>query len=658
MVSFIKRYKEAVISGVTLAAALLVEHGYLLNAHPGAYLTLYGISYLAVGGPVWSQAVQSLRKGVLFSEFFLMGIATAGAFILGEYAEGVAVMLFYMIGEYAQHGAVDKARNSISKLIDQQPDVALVERNGGTEEIHPSDVNVGEIIRVLPGGKVPLDGELISGSASFNTAALTGESRPMSLGEGDEIWAGSINQESPARIKVTSRYQDSRLSNILSLVQEASQRKAPTQRFMTKFARVYTPIVVWLAVALTFLPYFFAESYLFEEWFYRALIFLVISCPCGLVISIPLGYFGGIGAASQNGILLKGSDYLDQLRKMTTLFLDKTGTLTEGVFAVQKAEVYNGYSEEELIQYASALERQSTHPIAKAIVSYSTNGNTWESEDQQDVAGKGLKGRVNGKNVLAGNRELLEDHGVAVVKEESSSPYTFVHVAIDGEHAGTITISDRIKEDSRETIQALRRQGVERLVMLSGDHPAVVAHVAEQLGLDKAYGGLMPDDKYAHVSQTIGKGGVVGFAGDGVNDAPVIALADVGIAMGGIGSDATVETADVVIQTDQTLKISRAIDIARFTHKVVWQNIIFALVIKVLVMTLAALGMATMWEAIFADVGVALIAIANAIRVQQKFSEEKMDIVSFLRPAGRGEHIHRHDNEQGREPAACCAHAQ
>src|SRR5690625_4045483 len=607
MIVLIKKYKEAVISAVALAAALLTEHGFILNGSPPVYLTLYAVSYLAVGGPVWIKAFQSLRNGVLFSEFFLMGIATAGALILGEYAEGVAVMLFYMIGEYAQHGAVDKARNSISKLIDQQPDVAVVERNGGTEEVHPSDVNVGDIIRVLPGGKVPLDGELISDRAAFNTAALTGESKPMSREAGEEIWAGSINQESPVKIRVTSRYQDSRLSNILNLVQEASQRKAPTQRFMTKFARIYTPIVVWLAVALTFLPYFFVESYLFEEWFYRALIFLVISCPCGLVISIPLGYFGGIGAASQNGILLKGSDYLDQLRKMTTLFLDKTGTLTEGVFAVQKAEVYNGYSEEELVQYASALERQSTHPIAKAIVSYSPNGSKWESEDQQEVAGKGVKGRVNGKDVLAGNRELLEDHGVSVVKEESHSTSTFVHVAIYGEHAGTITISDRIKEDSREMIQALRKQGVERLVMLSGDHPSVVAHVAEQLGLDEAYGGLMPDDKYDHVSQALGKGEVVGFAGDGVNDAPVIALADVGIAMGGIGSDATVETADVVIQTDQPLKISTAIDIARFTHNVVWQNIFFAMGIKILVMLLATFGLATMWEAIFADVGVALI---------------------------------------------------
>ena len=656
MISFIKRYKEAVISVITLAAALLIENGYLLNAHPGAYLTLYGVSYLAVGGPVWIKAFQSFRKGVLFSEFFLMGIATAGALILGEYAEGVAVMLFYMIGEYAQHGAVDKARSSISKLIDQLPDVATVERAGRTEEVHPSEVKIGEIIRVLPGEKVPLDGELISDYAAFNTAALTGESRPMSRETGEEIWAGSINQDTPARIRVTRRYQDSRLSNILDLVQEASRRKAPTQRFMAKFARVYTPIVVWLAVALTFLPYFFVESYLFEEWFYRALIFLVISCPCGLVISIPLGYFGGIGAASQNGILLKGSDYLDQLRKMSTLFIDKTGTLTEGVFAVQNVEVYNGYSENELIHYASALERQSTHPIARAIVSYSANVNGWQPEEQQEIAGQGVKGRVNGKSVLVGNRELLEDHGVAVITEEDGSPRTYVHVAMDGEHAGTLSISDQIREDSRQAVRDLRNRGVSRVVMLSGDHPSVVTHVAKELGIDEAYGGLMPDDKYAHVDAVLGKGEVVGFAGDGVNDAPVIALADVGIAMGGVGSDASVETADVVIQTDQPSKIARGIDIARYTHRVVWQNIIFALVVKVLVMTLATMGMATMWEAIFADVGVALIAIANAIRVQQKFSEERMSIFSFFRPAEGGGPQHSHDHEQGREPAACCAH--
>ncbi|MEP0008169.1 MAG: HAD-IC family P-type ATPase, partial [Balneola sp.] len=350
MLSFIKKYKEAVISTLLLTGALIFEHSVSFEGSQYLYLTLYGLSYLAVGGSVWIKAYNSLKKGTLFSEFFLMGIATIGAFALGEYAEGVAVMLFYTIGEYAQHGAVHRARNSIKKLIDQQPDIAFVERNGETVEVHPSKVSLGEVVLVKPGAKVPLDGKLITERASFNTAALTGESKPMTINAGEEVWAGSINQDSVVRIKVTSTFKDTKLSGILNMVQEASKRKAPTQRFITKFAKVYTPIVVWLAVAITFLPYLFVESYVFQDWFYRALIFLVVSCPCGLVISVPLGYFGGIGAASGNGILFKGSDYLDQLRKMNILFMDKTGTLTKGSFEVQSVQTYNGFSESELIK--------------------------------------------------------------------------------------------------------------------------------------------------------------------------------------------------------------------------------------------------------------------------------------------------------------------
>lgn len=621
MNTFLKKYKEAVISFVALVGALLVEHVIIFEGSQYVYLMLYGLSYLAVGGSVWIKAFNSLKNGTLFSEFFLMGIATVGAFAIGEYAEGVAVMLFYAIGEYAQHGAVHKARNSIKKLIDQQPDVATVERDGETLELHPSKVNNGDIVLVRPGDKVPLDGELITDHASFNTAALTGESKPMTINSGEEVWAGSINQDTAVRIKVTSSFKDTKLSNILNMVQEASKRKAPTQRFITRFAKVYTPIVVWLAVAITFLPYLFIEPYVFQEWFYRALIFLVVSCPCGLVISVPLGYFGGIGAASGNGILFKGSDYLDQLRKMNILFMDKTGTLTKGSFEVQSVQTYNGISENELITYAASLEQQSSHPIGKAILGYKKVLELYQVENQQEISGKGLKGTISGKNILVGNLDLLKEHQVKITNNDHTEPYTYVHIAIDGEHAGTISIADEIKEDSNQAIKELKERGIQKLVVLSGDNQEVVSYIAKQLGLDEAYGNLLPDEKYKHVEEAIGKGNVVGFIGDGVNDAPVITLSDIGIAMGGIGSDATIETADVVIQTDQPSKLPIAIDISKFTHRIVWQNIGFALGIKMLVMTLAAFGIATMWEAIFADVGVALIAIGNAIRIQSRFSE-------------------------------------
>ncbi len=620
MMSFLEKYKEAVISSIALTGALLVENVIIFEGNQYVYLMLYGLSYLAVGGSVWIKAFNSLKNGTLFSEFFLMGIATLGAFAIGEYAEGVAVMLFYTIGEYAQHGAVHKARSSIKKLIDQQPDVATVERDGESLELHPSKIQLGEIILVRPGEKVPLDGELITQKASFNTAALTGESKPMSVNQGEVVWAGSVNQDTAVRIKVKSGYKDTKLANILNMVQEASKRKAPTQRFITKFAKIYTPIVVWLAVAITFLPYLIVDPYIFQEWFYRALIFLVVSCPCGLVISVPLGYFGGIGAASGNGILFKGSDYLDQLRKMNILFMDKTGTLTKGSFEVQSVQTYNGISENELIAYAASLEQQSSHPIGKAILGYKKDQELYRVENQQEISGKGLKGIIGGKNVLVGNLDLLKEHQVKITNNDHSKPYTYVHIAIDGEHAGTIIIADEIKEDSSEAIKGLKERGIQKLVVLSGDNQEVVSYIAQKLGLDEAYGNLLPDEKYRYVNEALGRGNVVGFIGDGVNDAPVITLSDVGIAMGGIGSDATVETADVVIQTDQPSKLPLAIDISKFTHRIVWQNIGFALGIKLLVMALATFGIATMWEAIFADVGVALIAIGNAIRIQNKFS--------------------------------------
>ncbi len=635
MISLIRKYKEAFISIIALISALFVEHFTTFEGSKYLYLLLYGVSYLAVGGPVWGKAFNSIKNGTFFSEFFLMGIATVGAFAIGEYAEGVAVMLFYTIGEYAQHGAVHKARSSIKGLIDQQPEIATVEREGETVQIHPSEVEIGEIILVRPGEKVPLDGELLTESSSFNTAALTGESKPINKGAGEEIWAGSINQDKLVRIKVTSAFKDTKLSGILTMVQEASKRKAPTQRFMTKFAKIYTPIVVWLAVALTFIPYFVVNDYVFQEWFYRALIFLVVSCPCGLVISIPLGYFGGIGAASSNGILLKGSDFLDQLRKMNILFMDKTGTLTEGSFEVQNVQSHSSLSEAELIAYAASLEKQSTHPIGKAIIAFNGDESLYDVTEQQEISGKGLKGKIDGKEILIGNLDLLKANQISIQESEKySDPYTYVHIAIDGKHVGTISIADQIKEDSNQTIALLKEKGLERLVMLSGDNSRVVSFVAEKLGINEAHGGLLPDEKYRYVEKALGERNIVGFIGDGVNDAPVITLADVGIAMGGIGSDATIETADVVIQTDQPSKIPLAIDISKFTHRIVWQNISFALGIKVLVMILAAFGIATMWEAIFADVGVALIAIGNAIRIQSRYSD-KQSFSSFFKPSDK-----------------------
>jgi len=645
--NFIKKYYEVFWSAIFLILALVVQFWADFSGAEYVSLILYLISYVFVGGPVWIKAFRSIQNGTIFSEFLLMGIATVGAFALGEYAEGVAVMLFYMVGEYAQGNAVRKARHSIESLIKQQPDVATVERNGKTIEIHPSEVEPGEVIHVKPGAKVPLDGELIADRASFNTAALTGESKPMTRTSGEEIWAGSVNGMIPVSIKVNKHYEDSRLADILNMVQEASLRKAPTQRFMTRFAKVYTPIVVWLAVALTFLPWLFTDPYVFEDWFYRALIFLVVSCPCGLVISIPLGYFGGIGAASRNGILLKGSDYLDQLRKMTTLFFDKTGTMTEGVFEVQEIHPRNGFNASEVLTMAASLEQHSSHPVAKAIMHFVEGQDIPGARDLLETPGRGLKGITDQKEILVGNRKFLEENNVAISEIDNKGPSAFVYVAADGVHAGTILISDKIKPDAIQALNELRELGINSLIMLSGDNEETTESVARQLSINQSFGGLLPDGKYEKVNEALHSGQVIGFVGDGLNDAPVITLADVGIAMGGIGSDAAIETADVVIQTDQPSKIPQAIRIAKFTHKIVWQNIGFALGIKVLVMALATVGLASMWEAIFADVGVALIAIANAIRVQQKFSDDSFTLASFFGSKNS-------DPEINNEPESCC----
>ncbi len=578
---------------------------------------LFGTAYLIVGGPVVWKALTKTAKGDVFNEFFLMSIATIGAFAIGEYAEGVAVMLFYTVGELFQEAAVNRAKRSIESLLKLQVEEVTVIKDGKAFVTHPKEVGVGQIIQVKPGEKVPLDGELQTEYAAFNTAALTGESVPDDKKKGDTVLAGMVNLNTLAEIKITSRYEDTKLSKILKLVQEATERKAKTQRFITRFAKIYTPIVVFLAVALTFLPYLFVADYVFNDWLYRALVFLVISCPCALVVSIPLGYFGGIGAASRNGILFKGSNYLDSITEVDTVVMDKTGTLTKGVFEVQDV-VAIGRDKNEFVKMVAALEANSTHPIAQAIVQYS--GSTYKEatvSDIEEIAGHGLKGTVNQKTMLAGNGKLLSKFNISFDEQLNSLTDTIVMVAIDGTYAGYITIADTLKEDAKDAVEALHEANIKEVVMLSGDKQAVVDKIAGQLGLDKAFGGLLPEDKVKEVERMKSEGRSVAFIGDGVNDAPVITIADVGMAMGGLGSDAAIETADVVIQTDHPSKIAVAIRIGKATKSIVWQNIILAMGVKLIVLALGAGGMATMWEAVFADVGVALLAILNAVRIQR-----------------------------------------
>jgi Cd2+/Zn2+-exporting ATPase len=578
----------------------------------------YAVAYLLVGWKVLKAAIQSIPSGNIFNEFLLMGIATIGAFALGEYAEGVAVMLFYTVGELFQDAAVNRAKRSIKALLEIQATEVGVLRGGQRLVLDPKEVVVGDVIEVKPGEKVALDGSLQSERGTFNTAALTGESVPQTIKQGETVLAGMINQDTLSQITVTAAFQDTKLSKILALVQDAVGRKAKAQQFITKFARVYTPIVVGLALLLTLLPYFFVPDYVFRDWLYRALVFLVISCPCALVISIPLGYFGGIGAASKVGVLFKGSNFLDVMREIDTVVMDKTGTLTKGVFAVQQVVAANGQDPARFTALAAALEAKSTHPIAQALVQYAPPAGTpLAVENVEEIAGHGLRGRVEGQDVLAGNTKLLSKFKVAYPAEVDQLVDSIVVVAVGGQYAGYLTVADEIKEDAAQAVRELKAQGITSIVMLSGDKDAIVQRVAKELGITEAHGGLLPEDKAAHVERLKAAGHRLAFVGDGVNDAPVVALADVGIAMGGLGSDATIETADVVIQTDHPSKIATARCIAVATHAVVWQNIWLAFAVKAVVLALGAGGLATMWEAVFADVGVALLAILNAVRIQR-----------------------------------------
>ncbi len=611
-----KAHWDLLLALLILATLLVLEYGFNLEIPNIPLLDINLVAYLLAGRKVLDMAWRKSKRGDFFNEFVLMSVATIGAFIIGEYEEGVAVMVFYQIGEWFQDSAVNRAKRSIKALLDIRPDEVTVLRNGIAVVTDPAKVEAGETIRIKPGEKAALDGELISDNASFNTAALTGESKPDTKYKGEQVLAGMINLNTLAEVKVTALFRDSKLSRILEMVQDATARKSQTQLFISRFAKVYTPIVFFLALAVCLMPWFFVSEYVFQEWFYRSLVFLVISCPCALVVSIPLGYFGGIGLASRNGILFKGGNYLDVMTQINTVVMDKTGTLTKGVFKVQQVAP-SGIEKEELVKIAAALEKNSTHPIARAVTEYANKAHEGlQTSAIEEVAGHGLKGGVDGREVLAGNLKLLKKFGVAYPTEAEQVTDTIVVLAIDKKYAGYITIADEIKEDAHKAIKLMHQMNI-KTVMLSGDKQTVVDQVAAALGIDEAYGGLLPEGKVEKVEGLKKDGRKLAFVGDGVNDAPVVALADVGIAMGGLGSDATIETADVVIQNDQPSKIVAAIRAGKVTRNIVWQNIILAMTVKVIVLGLGAGGIATLWEAVIADVGVALLAILNAVRIQR-----------------------------------------
>lgn len=612
----IKEYIPAIISVTFLLLGIYLEFIFELNVDEFYLILVYAIAYLPVGFPVVWRSLKLVTRLDVFNEFFLMSIATIGAISIGEYAEGVAVMLFYSVGELFQGAAVRQARRSIESLLKLQVEEVTLIESGNRKIVHPEKVKIGQVIQIKSGEKVALDGRLISERASFNTAALTGESVPSDKQKGDTVLAGMVNLNEVCELEVSSEYHDTKLSKILKLVQDASARKAPTQRFISKFAKVYTPIVVLLATLLTFAPYLIVEDYVFTEWLYRALIFLVISCPCALVISIPLGYFGGLGAASRSGVLVKGSNYLDLLVKVDTVVMDKTGTLTKGVFEVE--EVSTVLDKELFLSHLIELEKFSSHPIALAIVKY---GEKYQqqlvSSNIEEIAGHGLKGSIGDHEVIAGNYRILEKFGIAFDEGLKSIVNTTVFVAINSKYAGYVTIADTLKEDAHEAIRSLKNQGIINIVMLSGDKQSVVNEVAKELKIDVAKGDLLPEDKVREIELLKKQNRTIVFVGDGINDAPVIALSDVGMAMGGLGSDAAIETADVIIQTDHPSKIATAIQIGKATKRIVWQNIFLAFGVKFVVLLLGAGGIATMWEAVFADVGVALLAILNAVRIQR-----------------------------------------
>ena len=583
------------------------------------------VAFLPVGLPVMREAWEAALRKDFFSEFSLMAIASIGAFCIGEYPEAVAVMLFYTVGERLQLLAVNKASKNISDLLDVRPERTDVWRTGTYMNVSPKDVKVGERIEVKPGGRVPLDGVLLEAEAQFDTSALTGESMPRSIREGEEVLAGMIVQGQAVRIQVNRPYEQSALARILALVKDASERKAPAELFIRRFARIYTPIVILLSVLIVAVPALVGMvtpsfQYVFSDWLYRGLVFLVISCPCALVISVPLGYFGGIGAASRAGILFKGGNYLDAITRVNTVAFDKTGTLTTGRFEVTTVESTE-IPVSDLLSILLSVERKSTHPVAQAVVRYAEKQDSvpMEITDMRELAGHGVEAIVNGRQVLVGNIRLLAERDIPVPKELSDSVSTVVVCAIDGKYAGHLLLSDTLKKDAVDAIRRLKELDDKDIYLLSGDKQEIVNQFAERLGVDKAYGNLLPEDKAAYIERlTAEPDKSVAFVGDGMNDAPVLALSDVGIAMGGLGSDAAIESADVVIQTDQPSKVAEAISIGRATRNIVRQNIVGSIGVKVIVLVAGAFGFATLWEAVFADVGVSLLAVLNSIRILKR----------------------------------------
>lgn len=646
------QYLPAAVSLLMLLAGITMNY-FGLFLRPGSAFAWYALAYLPVGLPVLKEALHGLRRREFFNEFTLMGIATIGAFCIGEYPEGVAVMLFYSIGEQFQERAVSRARRHIRALLDIRPETAIVLRGRQPVEVHPQQVAVGEVIEVKTGERVPLDGKLESPQAAFNTAALTGESVPRTIRQGESVLAGMIATDRVVQLRVDKPYNESALSRILAMVQDAAERKAPVELFIRRFSRIYTPVVVALALLIVLVPFVYSLiepsfSFVFNDWFYRALVFLVISCPCALVVSIPLGYFGGIGAASRAGILFKGGNYLDAITKVNTVVFDKTGTLTQGVFEVRRVESVLPGGEEELLSYVAAAEEKSNHPVARAIMRYAScsgekyfaptsHGTTPVGANNyspnpatqlpplqvEEIAGHGLKASINGKEVLVGNGQLLRQSGVSYPHELDEIADTTIFCAVNRQYAGYLVLADEPKPDARLAIRELKRLNIDNIQILSGDKQEIVSNLGESLGIRQAYGDLLPEGKVKHMEALKSNPAhCVAFVGDGINDAPVLALSDVGIAMGGLGSDAAIETADVVIQTDQPSKIATAIRIGRATRRIVWQNISLAFGVKLIVLLLGAGGMTTLWEAVFADVGVALIAILNAIRIQKSYGRK------------------------------------
>lgn len=612
-----KNIRQIVFFGISL---VLFSLALILNAPFWVEFTLYLISYLFVGLGVVIKAVKNIVRGKVFDENFLMALATIGAFSIKEFGEGVAVMLFYQIGEFFQDYAVNRSRKSITALMDIRPDFANLKTENKTIKVSPEEVEIGDIIIVKPGEKIPLDGTVIDGKALVDTSALTGESVPREVEAGKEVLAGCINTSGVLTIEVTKEFSETTVSKILDMVQNASSRKAPTENFITKFAKYYTPIVVISAIILAFLPPLIIQGATFGEWIKRALVFLVVSCPCALVVSIPLGFFGGIGGASRNGILVKGSNYLEALNDVDTIIFDKTGTLTKGTFNVTEIKALGKISEDELLKIAAISESFSNHPIAISIIrAYGKEIDKDAITDYNEISGHGINAVIENKKVSVGNIRLMKKENIEV--SQSPATGTVVYVAVDGEYAGYIVISDEIKSDSKNAISCLKEMGIKNIAMLTGDSDSVGKAIAKSIGIEKAYTELLPDQKVEKLEQIFKEkttNGKVIFVGDGINDAPVLARADVGIAMGGLGSDAAIEAADVVLMTDEPSKIASAINIAKKTRRIVMQNIIFALGVKALVLILGIFGVATMWEAVFADVGVALIAIINAMRATRK----------------------------------------